>query len=164
MPNAAQDEFVIRPYRDSDRDAILALAPRLLIGMAEWRDRERSLEAIRQWVTASMNRRPQDGTMLVATEASGKLLGFIGLEASRHFSGDEQGYIGELVVAEHAERRGVGKVLVEAAEDWARGRGYRTLTLVTGAANQPARNFYDRLGFVEEEVRLTKVLEAAGTE
>jgi ribosomal protein S18 acetylase RimI-like enzyme len=37
-------------------------------------------------------------------------------------------------------------------------RGFRTLTLVTGAANSGARSFYDRLGFLEEEVRLTKLL------
>jgi len=45
-----------------------------------------------------------------------------------------------------------------AAEDWARARGLRHLTLQTGAANAEARAFYRALGYLEEEVRLTRSL------
>jgi len=45
-----------------------------------------------------------------------------------------------------------------AAESWASDRGLRHLTLETGAANQPARGFYRALGYLEEDVRLTKPL------
>jgi len=36
-----QSSIVIRPYREEDRDAVLALAPRLTEGVAAWRDPER---------------------------------------------------------------------------------------------------------------------------
>ena len=45
-----------------------------------------------------------------------------------------------------------------AAEAWGAGRGLRCLTLETGAANQPARSFYAALGYLPEDVRLTKVI------
>ena len=54
--------------------------------------------------------------------------------------------------------RGVASALMAAAEAWGAGRGLRCLTLETGAANQPARSFYAALGYLPEDVRLTKDL------
>jgi GNAT superfamily N-acetyltransferase len=59
-------------------------------------------------------------------------------------------------VAERASRRGIGRALVDAADAWARDHGLRNLTLHTGTFNANAREFYAALGFVEEEVRLTR--------
>jgi GNAT superfamily N-acetyltransferase len=44
------------------------------------------------------------------------------------------------------------------AEEWGRDRGRDHLTLDTGAANGRARAFYAGLGYVEEDVKLTKPL------
>lgn len=46
-----------------------------------------------------------------------------------------------------------------AAEQWAIERGLTRMALETGAANAGARAFSARLGYVEEEVRLTRRLE-----
>jgi GNAT superfamily N-acetyltransferase len=80
----------------------------------------------------------------------------ISVRASTHFTGERDGYIGELVVADHASRRGIGRALIAAAEAWSRDHGLRKLTLLTGAFNANARAFYAALGFAEEEVRLTR--------
>ena len=56
-------------------------------------------------------------------------------------------------------RRGIGRVLVAAAETWAQDRGLRHLTLHTGIANIPVRQFYAALGFHEEGIRLTRPLQ-----
>lgn len=97
--------------------------------------------------------------LLVATASPGSVFGFISIEVVTHFSGEGEGYIGELVVDECAEGTGIGRMLVARAERWAREQGFRILTLETGAANERARGFYNRLGFREEGVRLTKVLD-----
>ena len=47
-----------------------------------------------------------------------------------------------------------------AAEEWARRQGLACVSLDTGAANTRARAFYAALGYEEEDVRLTKRLEA----
>lgn len=67
-------------------------------------------------------------------------------------------YVGELVVSAPHERRGIGRALMARAERWARDRGLAHLTIETGAANLAAREFYTRLGNVEEDVRLTREL------
>jgi len=95
----------------------MALAPRLLVGVAPWRDAEAVREAVTGWVRGSLDE--------PATER---------------------------------ERRGIGTLLVRAADEWARGRGFARLTLETGAANHTARAFYAALGFQEEDVRLTRTL------
>lgn len=151
-------DVVIRSPVPEDRDALLALADRLLIGMAPWRDREGCATATRSWVEAAFQRTPEQGSLLVASDPTGEVLGFIGVSASEHFSGEPEGYIGELVVDERAEGRGIGQALVTKAETWARSRGFRTLTLDTGAANHRARRFYANRDYLEEGVRMTKVL------
>lgn len=72
------------------------------------------------------------------------------------FTGELDAYVGELVVAEHAQGRGVGTQLMRRAERWAGRRGFRHLTLETGAANEAARSFYHSRGYREEGIRLTK--------
>jgi ribosomal protein S18 acetylase RimI-like enzyme len=47
---------------------------------------------------------------------------------------------------------------MDAAEAWAARRGLAFLTLETGAANQPARAFYARRGYRDEDIRLTRAI------
>jgi len=42
---------------------------------------------------------------------------------------------------------GVGAVLVRAAENWARGAGANTMSLMVTSNNQSAQLFYERLGY-----------------
>ncbi len=67
-------------------------------------------------------------------------------------------YVGELLVARSAEGRGVGRALMARAEQWGREQGHAYLTVETGAANARARAFYTGLGYLDEDVRLTKPL------
>jgi GNAT superfamily N-acetyltransferase len=74
-------------------------------------------------------------------------------------TGERDAYIGKLVVADRASRRGIGRALVAAADAWARDHDLRNLTLHASAYNVSARAFYADLGFAEEEVRLTRPIE-----
>jgi ribosomal protein S18 acetylase RimI-like enzyme len=150
--------IIIRTGAAADREAVLALAPRLLVGVAPWRDRAAALAAGRRWLEGSLAAAARgDGVVFVAVAAD-QVLGVISIQPSTHFTGERDGYIGELAVAEHAARQGIGRALIGAADTWARDRGLAHLTLHTGARNEGARAFYAALGFVEEEVRLTRRL------
>ena len=46
--------FRLRAADTSDEDALPALAPRLQIGVAPWRDHDAVGETIRSWITASL--------------------------------------------------------------------------------------------------------------
>lgn len=148
----------IRAATEHDKPAVLRLAPRLAEGLAAWRDRQAAILAAQQWLTDSFAAAAHhDGAVLVAIDKTG-LAGVITISGQRHFTGEVDGYIGELAIASRAVRRGIGRALIEAAETWAQDRGLRHLTLHTGIANIPARHFYSALGFQEEEVRLTRPL------
>src|SRR3984885_1562466 len=123
----------VRPARDDDQAGILALAPRLAEGVAPWRDQAEALLAGRRWLEESLDAaKTGGGAVLVAADAAG-IAGVISVRSSTHFTGERDGYIGELVVADHASRRGIGRALITAAEAWARDHGVRTLTLLTGS-------------------------------
>ena len=154
----------IRPAGDADRAAVLGLAPRLAEGVAPWRDQAEALLAGRRWREESLDAAKNgDGAVLVAADAAG-IAGVVSVRSSTHFTGERDGYIGELVVADRASKRGIGRALIAAAEAWARDHGLRNLTLHTGAFNANARGFYAALGFAEEEVRLTRPVPDVTTE
>jgi ribosomal protein S18 acetylase RimI-like enzyme len=44
-------------------------------------------------------------------------------------------------------KQGVGRLLVDAVVDWARGHGATTVLLMVTSSNKPAIAFYERLGF-----------------
>ncbi len=156
----AAQEVSIRRYRPADRSAALALAPRLQVGTAPWRDPTAIRQAARCWVEESLDRSAAEDHAVLVAEADGDLVGIVTVATRRHFTGAVDGYVGELVVDASAERRGVGSALMLAAEGWARERGLAHVTLETGAANAAARAFYGALGYRDEDIRLTKPLGA----
>jgi ribosomal protein S18 acetylase RimI-like enzyme len=85
------------------------------------------------------------GEELWLCEEDGALLGVVGLEHA-----DDELLIARLFVAPWALRRGVGTALVLHALSRAGGRRVR---VGTGAANAPAVNLYEGLGFRRSDVR-----------
>lgn len=150
------EEFEIRSAETSDRDAVMELAPRLLVGVAPWRDPAKVLDSIRQWLDASL---ADDfgGRSLVAV-IDGRVVGFISISTTNHFTGETDAYIGELMVDENHAGCGVGRALVAAAEQAAVEEGFKRIALTTGAANEGALSFYDRLGYQADDVNLVKLL------
>lgn len=146
----------IRPLEPADVEAVVAMQDRLATWIAPWRDPEAVRAAVHGWV-ADSTAESFDGSALVAV-VDDVVVGFISVSTMRHFSGETDSYIGELIVDEAHEGRGIGRALVAAAERIAIDRGHRCITLTTGAANERGREFYDRLGFRLEDINFTKVL------
>ena len=78
--------------------------------------------------------------------------------ATDYFTGERHGHLAILAVAENAEGRGVGRLLLAASEAWARQRGYRFITLNVFAANVRARAIYERSGFALDTMRYYREL------
>ncbi len=148
----------VRPYASSDREFVLSLAPRLAIGIPPWRDRQKMIETAQGWITESIKQHGIKTMVFVATDQQGNRLGFVTVSHSTHFTGVGQAYIGELVTDEAAEGQGVGKVLTQACEQWAREQGYSILSLTTGAANERALGFYRHMDYQDEDVTLIKLV------
>jgi ribosomal protein S18 acetylase RimI-like enzyme len=148
----------VRAYTPADRDAVVALAPRLTEGVASWRDRDAVLSAVQEWIAASADNagEPDHGTY-VAVDGD-EVVGIVSVTQRTHWTGQADAYVGELITAAGHERRGIARRLMAAAEAWGAQRGLSLLTLETGAANHAARAFYSTLGYQEEDVRLTKAI------
>lgn len=149
----------VRRYRDADRAAVVAVGRRLTTGMATWRDPRVLAEAAAGWVVSSLDRAGSDDRAVFVAEEEGVVVGFVTVTERAHFTGEVEGYVGELAVAETATRSGTGRALMAAAEAWARDRGLRRLSLDTGAGNGGARAFYAALGYAEEDVRVSRGLD-----
>lgn len=57
------------------------------------------------------------------------------------------GHIITVDVLDEKRRQGVGRALMDAAEEWARGRKLRLIYLETADSNLEAQRFYARLGY-----------------
>jgi ribosomal protein S18 acetylase RimI-like enzyme len=144
----------IREAVPSDRDAVVALTPRLTEGVAPWRPQQAVLEAVTHWVESALdNQHDEHGTVLVA-DVDGTIAGFISVTEKKHWTGQRDAYVGELVVASELEGRGFGSALVEGAKTWSRHRGLERISLSTGTRNGRARRLYESLGFDEEDITL----------
>ena len=148
----------VRQYVPADREFVLSLAPRLAIGIPPWRDPQKMIATVQGWITESIKQHGNKTMVIVAEDEHGERLGFATVSHDTHFTGEGQAYIGELVISEEAEGRGVGKALAQACEQWAREQGYRILSLATGAANERALGFYRHMGYLDEDVKLVKLL------
>jgi ribosomal protein S18 acetylase RimI-like enzyme len=151
---------IVRLFEPPDRPGVLVLVERLQEGVAPWRDAAAVRAAMDGWVREAVDSDATDIRAVFVAEEEGEIVGFATASTRRHFAGDIDAYVGELAVARHFERRGVGRRLMVAAEEWARRQGLACVSLDTGAANARARAFYAALGYEEEDVRLTKRLEA----
>jgi GNAT superfamily N-acetyltransferase len=92
-----------------------------------------------------------DHCVLVAQRGDGAVVGWVHVCARPLIQVERQAEIEGLVVAPTVRRRGIGRRLMEAAEDWAWGAGCRHIALRTNVVRAGARDFYESLGY-----RLTK--------
>ena len=146
----------IREYAPADRDAVMALAQRLTEGVAGWRDPAAVLTTVQAWITSAADTAGQPDHVVYVAVDDDRVVGVVAAAEREHFTGQIDAYVGELITAAGMERRGIARALMAAAEAWGAARGLGYLTLETGAANQTARAFYATLGYLEEDVRLTK--------
>jgi ribosomal protein S18 acetylase RimI-like enzyme len=58
-----------------------------------------------------------------------------------------RGHVETLVVGGRRRRRGIGRRLLAAASEWARGQGAVEMVLTTWSGNDAADAFYERLGY-----------------
>jgi ribosomal protein S18 acetylase RimI-like enzyme len=134
----------------------MALAPRLTEGKAPWRDDEAWLAAVRGWIaSAAESAGAPDNAVFVAVDGD-QIVGVVHAAERKHFTGQVDAYVGELITAAGQERRGIARALMQAAEEWGAARGLDYLTIETGMLNYSARAFYEAIGYLEEDVRLTK--------
>jgi ribosomal protein S18 acetylase RimI-like enzyme len=164
MPTVERDTksmtIRIRPYKPTDKDFVLSLVGRFSeFELPVWRKMDDVDSTNRVSLEQAMKQPEPDSAIFVAEEESGALAGFIHLQTQTDYFNDEQhGYISDLAVDKSFEGRGIGRLLLETAEDWARGKGYHLLTLYVFAGNTRAQRMYEKRGFIQEVIKYGKLI------
>lgn len=150
----------IRPASISDKDFILSLVPRLVeFGPPTWRDVPLMINTDLEVLTDKLSNPSSETAFYIAQDEDGVPLGFIHLQTGTdYYHHEKHGHIANIIVAAEGEGRGIGQMLMEKGEEWARAQGYRWLTLSVFAQNIRAREVYQRLGYGEDIMKYVKEL------
>jgi putative acetyltransferase len=144
--------IAIRHAEGSDAAELVALAAAIgaepggwLLTTEAWRpvaDERRYLRAVR---------RHADAAVLVATDGD-RIVGRLSLSRDPHPASRHVADLGMMVAASH-RRRGIGRMLLDAAVRWARAVSVTKLELHVFPWNEPAIRLYESFGFEREGVR-----------
>ncbi len=150
----------VRPCLPADHEHISALITRFSeFALPDWRSADEIDRTNRLSLQKALEEPEPEAAILVAEDDTQGPVGFIHLQTQvDYFSGEKHGYISDVAVSKAVEGRGVGRILLEAAESWGRSNGYRLLTLYVFAANARARQVYERDGFQPEVIKYVKVI------
>ncbi|MBA3338624.1 MAG: GNAT family N-acetyltransferase [Geodermatophilaceae bacterium] len=153
--------ITLRPAVPSDRDALLALVPRLRsFGDPPLRSSDALDETERETLTRALDTPEADALVIVAELARGELGGVAYAQTvTDYFTRERHGHLGIIAVAAEGEGRGIGRALLVAVEQWATDLGYRFISLNVFAANARARAVYERAGYALDTLRYYKELD-----
>lgn len=156
-------DITIREATTADLDSIVALLDQgqnLHIEALPGHFRPFDIDDLKDWIGSLIE--GGHHTVLLA-ESESRPIGFVqvhiekvlarnGMTARRHV------HVHSLMVDAAHRRRGVGRKLMAAAEEWARAQGVFELVLMVYEFNQPAIDFYEELGYGTFTRRMTKPL------
>jgi len=156
--NDATASVRIRLAHADDDEFILALAERFVaFELPAWRKKSETLAGIRADIARHLRDLPAGSHLFVAENDDGERCGFLHLQTQKDFfTGALNCHISDIVVAPEYDGRGVGRALLDYAEQWAKQHRCRFVTLSVFPGNERARNVYERYGFGTELLRMTK--------
>ena len=89
----------------------------------------------------------QDQALFVAVSPEKNILGWIHVLMSYRLVVDPFAELGGLVVADAYRGRGIGKLLLTRAEEWARERGINFFRIRARSTREGAHHFYIKMGY-----------------
>jgi aminoglycoside 6'-N-acetyltransferase I len=99
-----------------------------------------------------------DGEVFVVDRGDGSLAGFVEAGSRPYAEGCETspvGYVEAWYIDEDVRRQGYGRVLLQAAEDWARAHGYREMASDAVLDNEASHRAHEASGYAEVERLVT---------
>jgi ribosomal protein S18 acetylase RimI-like enzyme len=128
------------------------------------RQREANRQTVEERVVQQVAKlRQEEGfpnEAFVAKTDEGTPAGFVWVAKNHNdFTGQLEASLLNQYVAELYRGQGLGRRLVETAEEWARQQGLPRISLSVGAHNKLAQKLYETLGYHVEMLRMTKKLD-----
>ena len=90
---------------------------------------------------------PSQHAVLVAESSERNIIGWLHVSVSPLVEVELRAEVNGLVVADSERSRGTGALLIRAAEQWARGRGCKSVSVRSNVIRERAHQFYLRHGY-----------------
>ena len=151
------NNIIIRPATLADHSFITSLSPRLAeVANLPWHTAEEVQKMQNNYIAEMLAATTTPHETLIAAKADERL-GFIHVRAHQDaISKETCGTVPLLAVSPNAQGMGIGKLLINSAETWAKKKGFRLLHLEVFANNKQAFGFYKNSGFKEETIHMIK--------
>ena len=150
------EQIRIRPATLQDEASLTSLAWRLTaFTLPDWRKPESIAEADAREMIAAIRAGSDESEVFIA-ERAGVPVGCLHVLETTDFFGLKHAHISVIATTVEAEGSGVGRALLDRADEWASHRGHSLLTLNVFAANERARRFYERAGYSAEMMKYSK--------
>lgn len=98
-------------------------------------------------VERQLRRMNDERTIFVAVVPRAGVVGWIAVALREAIADSDRADIEGLVVEDEYRGNGIGRLLVDAAEEWARRRNCTSMRLVSNVVRERAHDFYRRLGY-----------------
>jgi GNAT superfamily N-acetyltransferase len=139
--------MIIRKALPADATFIAQHAHRMLdFKLPEWREQEKN-EMIRadiRHITKALQASDEDDCIFIAEDETGKPTGFLRMTMLEdYYTGEQHAHVNDIVVTAEAEGKGVGKLLLAKADEWAKDKHARWITLNVFNENFRARSVYE---------------------
>jgi len=103
------------------------------------------------------------GNQIFIAEVDGERAGLLWFGPNRNLvTGEDEGWIYNVTVVPAFRGRGLGRKLIEHAEQYANEHGYAVIGLMVAVHNPAARALYHRLDYQDSNIVMRKRLPAAG--
>jgi GNAT superfamily N-acetyltransferase len=133
----AKEHLMIRHAQAGDGGALASLADQLGYPMLN-SDAERQLSSLAK---------EEGHAVFVAELGDHGIVGWIHLMPRQLLYVPRLAEIGGLVVDAEHRRKGIGRALIHAAEQWAKGQGYSRIVVRSNAVRKESHAFYPDLGY-----------------
>jgi ribosomal protein S18 acetylase RimI-like enzyme len=122
--------------------------------------RETIAEQIKRRVEKLRNDEDFHNEAFIAWAEDGTPAGFVWVARDQNDStGQLEALLLNQYVAEGYRGQGLGRRLMETAEEWARGQGFPRISLAVGVGNTIGQRLYESLGYQAETLRMSKKLD-----
>jgi len=152
--------ITIRKASPNDASFIAQHAHRMLdFKLPGWRANEKDemVKADINHLTKALQNNDENDAMFIAEDESRTPLGFLRVNMQEdYFTGEQHAHVNDIVVAAEAEGKGAGKLLLAKADEWAKEKNARWITLNVFDENFRARNVYEKAGYKIEWIKYLK--------
>jgi ribosomal protein S18 acetylase RimI-like enzyme len=158
----------IRPYREEDWDAFLALdleTGRATIRASPSEERARfearwSLHLRSEFAWGDAGPTKDNALLLILEDDDAAYAGHLWLcEKEDTFSGAVRLYVNTVAVVEKFRSRGWGRLLMQRAIEEAKARGLESVGLAVAADNVVARKLYEEMGFLATRIAMVRPID-----